>query len=138
MKHYPPIPKEVRQDIPVIVQDKIDCSLRGDYKFGTKNQMTDEKTMPFGRAIPLLKEKYEADLAMVFKEQDWRDAICFFELWGKDSFAGSHNFEKPMDITLFDVNPYKLGILVPAEFVRSRKRTTSDVQDQKQRLAQQA
>jgi hypothetical protein len=126
MKHYPSIPKEVRQDLYCYCQPKYDGSLirsewnikQGFYKHGTKNQLTDEKTMPFGRAIPLLKSKYEADLAMVFKEQGWRDAICFFEFWGEDSFAGSHNFEKPMDITLLDVNPYKRGILVPTEFIK--------------------
>lgn len=127
MKSYPSITKDVRQDIYIYAFDKLDGSniraewnsKKGFYKFGTRNQLTDEKTMPFGRAIPLLREKYEADLAMVFKEQGWRDALCFFEYWGTESFAGNHNFEKTMDITLIDVNPYKEGIMEPASFIKT-------------------
>jgi len=126
MKFYPSISKEIRQDIYIYAFDKIDGSniraewnsKKGFYKFGTRNQLTDEKTMPFGRAIPLIKEKYEEDLTSIFKEQDWRDALCFFEYWGLSSFAGNHNFEEKMDVTLIDVNPFKEGILVPTEFIK--------------------
>jgi hypothetical protein len=126
MKSYPSITKEIRHDVYIYAFDKLDGSnmraewnsKKGFYKFGTRTQLTDEKTMPYGRAIPLIREKYEEDLTMVFKEQGWRDAICFFEYWGEDSFAGTHNFEKPMDVTLIDVNPYKEGILPPTEFIK--------------------
>jgi len=126
MKSYPSITKEVRQDVYIYAFDKLDGSniraewnsKKGFYKFGTRTQLIDEKTMPFGRAIPLLKEKYAEDLGMVFREQRWRDAICFFEYWGPTSFAGTHNFEEPMDITLIDVNPYKEGIMPPTQFIK--------------------
>jgi hypothetical protein len=126
MKSYPSISKEIRHDIYIYAFGKIDGSniraewnsKKGFYKFGTRTQLTDEKTMPFGRAIPLLREKYEADLTKVFREQGWKDAMCFFEYWGPSSFAGNHNFEEKMDITLIDVNPYKQGILFPADFIR--------------------
>lgn len=126
MKSYPSITKEVRQDIYIYAFDKLDGSniraewnyKKGFYKFGTRNQLTDEKTMPFGRAIPLLKEKYETDLSAVFAEQHWKDALCFFEFHGPSSFAGNHNFEEKMDITLIDVNPFREGILPPTEFIK--------------------
>jgi hypothetical protein len=126
MKFYPSITKEVRHDIPIYAFDKLDGSniraewnsKRGFYKFGTRNQLTDEKTMPFGRSIPLIRDKFERDLGEVFKEQGWQDALCFFEYWGEESFAGNHNFEKKMDVTLIDVNPYKQGILEPEQFVQ--------------------
>jgi hypothetical protein len=54
---------------------------------------------------------------MIFQEQKWKDAICFFEFHGASSFAGFHNFEETMDITLLDVNPYKQGILLPTQFL---------------------
>jgi len=125
MKSYPSISKEIRHDIYIYAFGKIDGSniraewnsKRGFYKFGSKTQLIDEKTKPFGAAIPILKEKYEADLSKVFKEQGWKDAMCFFEYWGPSSFAGNHNFEEKMDITLIDVNPYKQGILFPADFI---------------------
>jgi hypothetical protein len=125
MKYYPSITKEIRHDIYIYAFDKIDGSniraewnsKKGFYKFGTRNQLTDEKTMPFGRAIPLLRDKYESDLAKVFNQHGWKDAMCFFEFWGASSFAGTHDFDKPMDITLIDVNPYKQGILDPSQFI---------------------
>jgi hypothetical protein len=127
MKSYPSISKEIRHDVYIYAFDKLDGSniraewnsKKGFYKFGTRTQLTDEKTMPFGRAIPLLIGKYEADLAMVFKEQGWRDVLCFFEFWGPSSFAGNHNFEEKMDVTLIDVNPYKQVILEPVPFLKT-------------------
>lgn len=126
MKHYPSITKEIRHDIDIIAFDKLDGSniraewnfKRGFYKFGTKNQLIDANSKPFGIAVPKIKEKYEESLAKVFKEQGWKDAICFFELWGPSSFAGQHSFQEALDLTLFDVNPYKQGILPPKEFIK--------------------
>lgn len=125
MKSYPSITKEIRHDIYIYAFDKLDGSniraewnsKKGFYKFGTKTQLIDDKTMPFGRAIPLLKEKFENDLAMVFTEQKMKDAICFFEYYGADSFAGTHDFEKPMNLALIDVAPYNQGILPPTKFI---------------------
>lgn len=125
MKHYPSITKEIRHDVEIIAFDKLDGSniraewnsKKGFYKFGTKNQLMDAKSQPFGIACPMIKDKYEAELAKVFQEYKWKDAICFFELHGPSSFAGQHNFEEKLDVTLIDVNPYKQGILFPEEFV---------------------
>ena len=125
MKHYPSISKEIRHDVEVIAFDKIDGSniraewnsKKGFYKFGTKNQLMDINSKPFGIACPMIKDKYEAELAKVFKEYNWKDAICFFELAGPSSSFGQHNFEERLDVTLIDVNPYKQGILFPEEFV---------------------
>ncbi len=125
MKHYPSITKEVWHNIPIYAFDKLDGSQiraewnskKGFYKFGTKNQLIDASTKPWGRAIQLVNDKYAADLSHVFQEHKWRDAICFFELWGPSSFAGTHNFEEDLTVTLFDVNPYKKGILPPDQFI---------------------
>src|ERR1035437_7169370 len=129
MKQYPSI-KTLSKDnipkIPIIMFLKYDGSLirsewnskRGFYKFGTKTQLMDENSKPFGVAVNLIKNKYEKDLSKVFAEHKWKDAICFFELWGPDSFAGNHNFDKPLDTILFDINPYKQGILPPDQFIK--------------------
>lgn len=126
MKQYPSITKHVRQDIYIYAFDKLDGSniraewnhKRGFYKFGTKTQLIDESSKPFGMSISLIKEKYAADLETVFKDQKWKDAICFFEFWGPSSFAGNHSFEEDLTVTLIDVNPYKQGILEPQEFIK--------------------
>jgi hypothetical protein len=125
MKHYPSITKEVRNDIDIYAFDKLDGSQiraewnskKGFYKFGTKNKLIDANSNSFGQAVPLIKDKFELDLAAVFKEHNWKDAICFFELWGPSSFAGQHDFKENLTVTLFDVNPYKQGILEPKEFI---------------------
>lgn len=129
MKSYPSIPRMTRDNIPNIYMylfQKYDGtqiraewnSKRGFYKFGTRTQLIDEKTMPFGRAINILKLKYEKDISIIFNENKWRDAICFFEFYGPSSFAGAHNFNEPMTVTLLDVNPYKHGILPPEQFIK--------------------
>jgi len=126
MKSYPSISKEIRQDIHIFAFDKLDGSniraewnsKKGFYKFGTKNQLIDQNSKPFGKAIEILRDKYESDIAMVFKEQKWRDIICFFELWGPGSFAGNHCWEEDLTVTLIDANPYKEGILEPIQFIK--------------------
>ena len=126
MKSYPSISKEIRHDLHIYAFDKLDGSniraewnsKKGFYKFGTKNQLIDINSQPFGRSIEILRNKYEEDLSKVFKEQKWRDIICFFELWGPSSFAGTHNFKEDLTVTLIDANPYKQGILEPRQFIQ--------------------
>lgn len=126
MKSYPSIDKQIRDDVYIYAFDKLDGSniraewnsKRGFYKFGTRNQLMDENTQPFGQAIPIIQNKYEKELAMVFKEQRWQDAICFFEFHGPNSFAGNHLETDEKTVTLFDVNPYKKGILEPNDFIK--------------------
>lgn len=125
MKHYPSITKEIRHDIDIYAFAKHDgsnirCtwnSKRGFYKFGTRTQLIDEKSEPFGISIPLIKDKYEDSLSKVFTENKWSEVDCYFELFGPSSFAGQHDFTKPLSVILFDVNVYKKGILPPSQFV---------------------
>lgn len=125
MKTYPSITKDVRKDIYIYAFDKLDGSnmraewnsKKGFYKFGTRTELIDNKS-PFGGAITLINEKYSESLSKIFKNNKWSDALCFFEYWGPSSFAGSHNFNEKMDTTLIDVNPYKHGIMPPAEFIK--------------------
>lgn len=126
MKTYPSITKEIKHDLYIYAFDKLDGSniraewnnKKGFYKFGTRSELIDENSKPFGKAIPLLKDKFENDLSLVFKEHKWKSVICFFEYWGEDSFAGTHNFNKKMDLTLLDINPYKEGILPPTQLIK--------------------
>jgi hypothetical protein len=80
--------------------------------------MISEYEKPFNKAIPIIREKYQLDLEMVFKEQKWREVSCYFEFYGPSSFAGQHNFEEEMTATLIDVNPYKEGMLPPDKFIK--------------------
>jgi hypothetical protein len=124
MKQYPEITADIRRDIPVYAFDKIDGSniraewsrKRGFYKFGSRKVLIDS-THPLGEAENLIRTKYEDDLSEIFRKQRFERVICFFELSGKRSFAGRHTDEEH-DVLLIDVNPYKKGILPPAEFLK--------------------
>lgn len=126
MKSYPSITKETRKDIYIYAFDKLDGSniraewnpKKGFYKFGTRTQLIDESSVPFGKAIHLIREKYQEELSKVFIEHKWESAICFLEYHGPSSFAGSHNDSEEHTVTLFDVNPYKYGLLEPEQFIK--------------------
>lgn len=124
MKSYPTIPRDYDRDASIFAFDKLDGSnirvewsmKRGFYKFGSRTQLIDETSKQFGEAIHILKEKYASDLEVVFKENRWDNVVCFFEYYGKNSFAGNHE-DEPHTLTLFDVNLYKKGLLPPKEFL---------------------
>ena len=75
MKTYPSIDRIIRNDIHIYSFDKLDgnniraewTSKRGFYKFGSRTQLIDENTKPLGKSISIIRDKYEEDLAMVFK-----------------------------------------------------------------------
>ncbi len=125
MKSYPSISKETRQDLYVYAFDKLDGSniraewnpKKGFYKFGTRTQLIDSNSQ-FGKAIPLIKEKYEPDLLNVFKDHKWESVVCFFEFFGPSSFAGSHKQDEQQTVILFDAAPYKHGLLEPQDFIK--------------------
>lgn len=123
MKSYPTISKNIRNDIYIYAFDKLDGNniraewnkKKGFYKFGSRKQLIDE-TSDLGGSINLIKEKYEEDLSRIFIKQKWQSVVCFFEYHGPNSFAGHHTDDE-LTVTLFDVNPYKQGILAPTEFI---------------------
>jgi hypothetical protein len=126
MKQYPSITKDIRKDIYIYAFDKLDGSniraewnsKKGFYKFGSRTQLIDSSHKPLGKAIQLIKEKYEIELAKVFKEQHWQNVLCFFEFHGPNSFAGSHSEKEDQTVTLLDVNVYKQGLMEPAQFIK--------------------
>lgn len=124
MKHYPSIDSRIRDDLDVFVFDKIDGSnIRAEwsakrsefYKFGSKNRLIDATDPILGRSIELIKRKYEKQLSAVFLRKKYESVICFFEFFGPKSFAGQHHEDDKHDVILFDIAPYKKGILPPKE-----------------------
>jgi hypothetical protein len=79
--------------------------------------LIDTSHYPLGKAIPLIKEKYEAALTDICKQQGWQNALCFFEFYGPNSFAGQHLDTEQQAVILFDVNPLRKGILEPHDFI---------------------
>ena len=129
MKQYP----EIRYygdywGLPIIAFEKLDGSnlrfeyshKRGFYKFGTRNMMIDRNSQPFGFAIDVFLNKYEKGLTEIFKSKAYRNTlsfVCFAEFYGTKSEFGQHEFgNDKFDITLFDVNEYKKGLIPPKQF----------------------
>jgi hypothetical protein len=92
---------------------------QGWYKFGTRRRLFDQTDAEYGRAIPLFLERYGDGLPKVFRDKYGKrdQIIAFCEFYGDESFAGYHNFEKPMEVTLIDVEIHKQGFVLPREFV---------------------
>lgn len=125
MKEYPSISKEIRGDIPIFAFDKLDGSniraewskKQGFYKFGTKTRLLGPDDPVLGSAIDLICQTYGDGLGQVFSKKKYDRVICFFEYYGSKSFAGQHDISEPHQVTLFDVNPYKQGIMEPNAFI---------------------
>jgi hypothetical protein len=58
------------------------------------------------------------EISKILQKQKYEEATCFFEFWGKHSFAGLHEPEDEKYLTLIDVAPHRQGILGPAEFLQ--------------------
>lgn len=126
MKSYPSISKDVRNDIPIIAFAKLDGSNiraewnhnKGFYKFGSRTQLIDERSVPLGKAIPLIKNKYQK-LNSIFLDLKYESVVCFFEFYGPNSFAGNHLDTDIQTVTLIDASPYKQGLLEPVQFIKN-------------------
>lgn len=124
MKAYPSITGQI-QNLPIYAFDKLDGSnIRGEwsrkkgfYKFGTRTRLVDETDPVFKDAPELLRTKYEKDLSDIFRKERYDSAVCFFEYHGPSSFVGIHKPDEAHTVTLFDVAPYKRGILEPGEYM---------------------
>ena len=94
---------------------------RGWYKFGTRNNMIDERDLQFGEAVTLFLNKYGDSLPKVFRTnrsyKRIESFVVFAEYVGEQSFAGRHYDGDPKDIILFDVDQYKHGFVTPKNFV---------------------
>lgn len=125
MKAYPSIPLRF-EEFTAYVFDKIDGSnLRFEWtrkkgwgKYGTRHHLFDETDPTFGSAISIFQDRLAADLEKVFVDQRWDQAVAFAEFWGRHSLAGYHASGDPKNLTLFDVDVYKKGLLPPGDFLK--------------------
>jgi hypothetical protein len=123
MKSYPSIGTKLEKT-KVVVFDKLDGSniraewskKKGFYKFGSRRQLIDRDQPILGESIDLIVENYQEQLSSIFSAKKWERAVAFFEFYGKNSFAGSHETEEHK-VTLIDVNVYKRGMVEPLHFI---------------------
>lgn len=124
MKSYPSIETKIFNKDQFYLFDKLDGSniraewnkKQGFYKFGSRNQLIDKSSPILGESIELFEGKYVEDLSKLFTDKKYESAVCFYEFYGANSFAGSHANE-PHTVTLFDIDVYKKGLLPPAMFI---------------------
>lgn len=124
MKEYPSITNKA-QNITVYAFDKMDGSnIRAEWnkktglsKFGSRTQLIDSTHEMLGEAPAILMKKYGDALHEIFKRERYERVTCFFEFYGKNSFAGRHQKEEH-DVVLFDVDIFKKMMMKPGEFIK--------------------
>ena len=124
MKSYPSIATKIISDTPIFLFDKLDGSnIRAEwnkkkefYKFGSRTRLIDDSSPILGESVSLINEKYSEELSKRFFDNKYESVVCFFEFSGESSFAGSH-IEELHDVTLFDIDVYKKGLLSPQQFI---------------------
>lgn len=127
MKTYPSIPRTIVHQ-PIYAFDKLDGSnIRAEWtrktgfsKFGKRHHLLDDTNPMLKESIQLITEKYTDDLSRIFVEERWMSAVCFFEFFGPNSFAGNHA-DEPHDVVLLDVAAEKRGIIEPRDFIKKMK-----------------
>jgi len=92
-------------------------SKQGFYKFGSRRQLIDRNHPILGEAVDLVVENYQEQLSSIFSAKKWERAVAFFEFYGENSFAGSHEKDEEHKVTLIDVNVYKRGMIEPLHFI---------------------
>lgn len=126
MKEYPSIPRDFFEIPNAYVFDKLDgnnirvewARKKGWSKFGCRHRLFDDSDPQFAGLKTIFMETAAEGLAKVAVDQRWERVIVFGEFWGAKSLRGIRVEGDPMFFTLFDVNPYKKGILGPREYLK--------------------
>ncbi len=129
MKEYPSIQNSTGQKFrefkDAYIFDKLDGSLirvewskkKGWHKFGSKTHLIDKSDLLLGSSIDLFNNKYSEPLSKIAIDNKWQSVIAFLEVFGVDSFAGTHP-NGLNDIVLFDLDADKKGIIGPKRFLK--------------------
>lgn len=128
MKTYPSIPRSVRgrkATHRLHLFDKLDGSnLRFEWtrregwvRFGTRRRVIDVHHPIFGSAMALFEQTLAEPIARVAVDHRWDALVAFGEFWGPNSLGGQHEPDEPKRITLFDVAPYRRGLVGPERFL---------------------
>lgn len=129
MKQYPSITSSTGQTFREITDayifDKLDGSnlrfewsrKRGWYKFGTRQRMFDETDDVFGPAIPIFNETLADQIEKIARDKRWDRLVVFAEYHGPSSFAGTHDPDDKMVLSLIDASVHKQGMMGPREYL---------------------
>ena len=93
--------------------------------FGSRNRTVDESDLQFGQTVKYFKESKIPEILIKIltdnsKKGDYFNSAekvtFFFEWYGENSFAGSHQEGDEMHLALIDVNVKKKGYIEPKTF----------------------
>ncbi len=130
MKSYPSITTKIDFSKDYYLFDKLDGSniraewskKQGFYKFGSRTQLLTPDQVALYPAIEYIKNMqtfFSESLSEKLSRYKYDSAVCFFEWYGPNSFAGNHvDSLDQMKATLIDVSVYKQGILNPETYVK--------------------
>lgn len=93
---------------------------KGWYKSGSRTVLFD-KTHPFlGGAPDIFQRDLAEKLTKMSRDERWDSVTTFTEFHGAQSLGGWHAPDDvdPKKLTLFDIAPYKKGILGPREYLK--------------------
>jgi hypothetical protein len=128
MKAYPSILRQPKGKGParsMYIFDKIDGSnLRfewtrsdGWYRWGSRHRLLDERHPVFGSGLALFHDTMAGAIERVARAQGWPALVAFAEFAGPESLGGQHAPDDVKALTLFDVAPYRCGLVGPARFL---------------------
>jgi hypothetical protein len=128
MKAYPSIlrqPKGKGDPRLLHVFDKIDGSnLRfewarsdGWFRWGSRHRLLDESHPVFGGGMAMFREALAGPIERVARAQGWEALVAFAEFAGPKSLGGQHAPDDAKSLTLFDVAPYRRGLVGPERFL---------------------
>lgn len=108
------------------VFDKVDGSnlrfewskKQGWYKFGTRTRLFDTSDPIFGKVIAIWTKDWAEEMGKIARDNRWESVIAYAEFHGANSLGGLHDPNDEHKLTLFDVAPYKKGLLGPKEFLK--------------------
>lgn len=124
MKGYPSISGKREIGSYVYAFDKLDGSnirvewtpKKGFFKWGRRNGLLDHSNPHLLHAPPLILEGF-SELESIFKDLKTQRATAYFEFFGSNSFAGSHQEGDDFQVVLLDVALYKKGFIGPKKFL---------------------
>lgn len=125
MKQYPTISPIVQRRISVNVYDKIDGSnirvewtkKRGFHKFGSRKQLLASDQGLISKAPGLLLAYAEKLENYLIGHLHTDRAIVYFEFYGENSFAGSHETTDNHKLAVLDIEIYKKGFIHQDEYL---------------------
>lgn len=125
MKQYPSISKKIIKGQPCYTFDKLDGSnirvewtkKSGFNKWGSRKRLLGTDQDIISKSPDIFHRDFEG-IEEIFKKNKWEKVTLFFEFYGDNSFAGTHDPNDNHKLYLIDVNPYKKGILPPKEFIK--------------------